>query len=96
MSKTKEYAVFFIDVSGMQSYVVAAKCKQMSDWMNINNPFGSKYNVIIIPSNENKVCLLKTNKEFLNEFHGDSLEWLSNVRDKLEDCLTINLLEKDS
>lgn len=90
----KQYAIWFVNLDNVPSYMVAAKSKQLIDWVEKEKPFGDDFAVVIVPSKEDKVCILKTEKEFLEDFHGDSLEWLASVKNKLEDCLTINLDKK--
>jgi len=89
--KKREYVVWYIDVSELESWVVAAKIKQLSDWLEHERPFGSRFDVVIIPSKENKVSILKSEEDFREDFQGDLDNWLHKVRDQLEDCLTIHL-----
>jgi hypothetical protein len=88
----KIYAIWFIDVSHLNQTLANAKCKQISDWATKHKVFGHR-DVLLVPSNENKLCMFKTEKEFLEDFNGNSLEWLNEIKDKLEECLTINLFE---
>lgn len=92
----KQYAVWFVDMSNEPSYLASAKCKQLIDWVEKENPFGDNFSVVIIPSKEDKFCILKTEKDFLEDFHGNSLEWLESIKNSLENCLTINLNVKNS
>lgn len=85
--------IWFVDVSGMPEYVVSAKMNQMKDSISKNKPFGGA-NILIVPCNENKIALLKTNKEFFDNLHGDSLECLNEIKEKAEDCLMMTLFEK--
>lgn len=96
MLKSKEHIVWFVDVKDMQSWSVGAKIKQLSDWVDRERPFGNKYDVVIIPSDENKFSILKTETDFRENFQGDPDKWLCAVKDRLEDCLTIHLSIQNS
>lgn len=92
----KQYAIWFVDLSEVPAYLTNAKCRQLIDWVDKEKPFGDEFNVVIVPSKEDKVCILKTETEFLENFHGDSLDWIASVKNSLEDCLTINLDVKNN
>lgn len=90
--KTKDRVVWFINTNGLESWAVAAKFKQLSSWISQEQPFGTKYEVVLIPSNEDKFCLLATEEEFKDRFQGDDPnEWLDRVKNKLRDCLTVHI-----
>lgn len=94
--KNKECVVWFVDVKGMQSWSVGAKIKQLSDWVERERPFGNKYDVVIVPSDENKFSILKTETDFRENFQGDPDKWLHAVKDRLEGCLTIHIPVQNS
>lgn len=89
--KIKEHAVWFVKTDDLPHYMVNAKIKQIEDWLHRERPFGTKYDVVIVPSDTNKFSILKSDGDFRKDFQGDPDEWLNTVKGKLEDCLTIHL-----
>ena len=87
----EEHVVWFVKTDDMPSAIANAKLQQMHDWIRAEHPFGSKFGVIIVPSDTNKISILKSKEEFCKDFQGDPDKWLDTVQDKLENCLTIHL-----
>lgn len=93
--KAKEQVVWFVKTDDIEPQYVNAKIRQLTDWATNECPFGSRYDVIIIPSDTNKFSILRTAEEFGEDFQGDPKEWLDRVKNKLENCLTIHLSIKN-
>jgi hypothetical protein len=80
----KTNIAWFIDCSKMKSYEVTAKLKQLNDYIG-SSKFFNKYNVLVIPSTENKFQIIdgelpKDEKELENILH--------SIKSKLKDCIT--------
>lgn len=91
MSKNKDSVVWFVKTDNLESWAVNAKMRQLHDWVGQDNPFGDRFDVVIIPADVNKITFLKSDSEFREDFHGDVDGWLEKIRSKLEDCLTMHL-----
>lgn len=88
----KDSIVWFIDFRDYtEQWAISAKLKQLNDWVNGSRPFGNKYNVILVPSKENKFCILKDAEEFKEDFDGDYEKWLCGITNKLTHCLTVDI-----
>jgi len=94
---SKEHIVWFIKVDHVESWAASAKMKQMHEWIKSNKPFGDNCNLVLVPSDENKISFLKTETDIRKDFQnaGEDLDqWLCNIKDMLEDCLTVHLQYK--
>lgn len=90
----KEAVIWFVKMDNMESWIVSAKLKQLHEWINDNRPFGDDINLVIVPSDENKISFLRAEKDIREDFHGDFDDWLYNIKGTLEDCLSVNLQYK--
>ena len=87
--------VLFLDLKELPQWAMRAKLQQLSDWIKKEEPFGEGAKVIVIPSDENKVSFLKTPDDIdhtiRHDYQKDPEEFLCNLKNQLEDCLTIRL-----
>jgi len=72
--ESNEYILWYIKMDRFKEYEAAAKCRQFSDWVSKYNPFG-KRNVVIIPSDENKLCIFNGD---MSELSADNINLIKN------------------
>jgi hypothetical protein len=96
----KCHVVLFLNLKEYPQWAISAKLQQLSSWIDQEKPFGDKAKVIIIPSDENKVSFLKTSEDvedtIRQEYQEDPDKFLLNIKNQLEDCLTVHLQLENS
>lgn len=80
---------WFIDCSGLQDYQTTAKCKQLIDYTN-KAKFFNRFNVMVIPSKENKFQLLEEAIDLPTD-RKELENLLESIKNKFKECITVHL-----
>jgi hypothetical protein len=82
---------WFINAETDVEWQLAAKIKQLSEWVEQNKPFG-EYDVLIIPARENKFCIIDSEEEILSGMSKEDVnKWVHSAKTKIEECITVEL-----
>lgn len=94
---SKRIVFWFINIKDKQQYQVSALLRQLSDSFEKCDFLRKNFDMIIVPSDENKMCLMQSREEFVSEFPDNetALKWLDKVKNNLTDCLTISLEKQE-
>lgn len=82
---------WFVNADTDVEWQLAAKLKQISEWIEENKPFG-ECDVLVIPARENKFCVVNSEEDLLSDMTKEDInKWIYSSKTKVEECITVNL-----